>query len=277
MPSLFYIRQFRDREIDWLVKRLEYEVDYAAPNRGGQREYRGDILPLLFTGMYEGVSSELLKNKTLQQKLRNKVRFNEFLENHVKEDPKSWQWALEQGWGAVIRPYRPAKSRAAGLDYFSLQSLYSHMQNTMAEQLYGCSSKEMITDLFSRKAPWERTDQKIYPRPENAPATSWDTWIRSASSKYPELNVYLFEPQWNDILALASIPEDRMQLGPPMFWGVLQSRFPEVYEHLLSVRSASEVLGEKWTTTAARRALQGAVGVSSLTPLVVPEMELNCV
>ena len=88
--------------------------------------------------------------------------------------------------------------------------------------------------------------------------------------------MYLFEPQWNDILALASIPEDKMQLGPPMFWGVLQSRFPEVYEYLLSVRSASEVLGEKWTTTAARRALQGAVGMSSLT-LVVPEMELNCV
>ena len=69
MPSLLYIRQFRDREIDWLVKRLEYEADYADPNRGGHREYRGDILPLLFTGMYEVVSSELLKNKTLQQKL----------------------------------------------------------------------------------------------------------------------------------------------------------------------------------------------------------------
>lgn len=96
MPSLFYIRQFRDREIDWLVKRLEYEVDHTGHSRGGHREYRGDILPLLFTGMYEVVSSELLKNKTLQQTLRNKVRFNEFLENHVKEDPRAGNGRLSR-------------------------------------------------------------------------------------------------------------------------------------------------------------------------------------
>ena len=254
------IALLRNNQTKALVSQLRYELkgtEHEIPSRRqyGDRTSTHLILPLLFSGQHRSASAALLEDRELMAELRE-VRHDKWLLELAKYDPQAWVWALEQGWGSVIR------SSPASLGPRALGLLYERTLPVLISGVYGEN-----TTLASSE--WQKGRDQPIARPPDAKSCAWDSWVRS-SSKKPQRVWYLVEPTRQELELAVSTFDTQWETLPADFWGVLRIREPHLYERVAQIKQLTVSMGLNWSEQAAVHALAEGLAQYNDTPLLVP-------
>ena len=195
------------------------------------------LLPLLFACQFEHASRTLLESEKVVTGLRS-YRHEEWLPELVQHDPKSWLWALEQGWGNVLR----ASS--------------SHMSEMSIARMHRSLEPVLMAELYNRKPSGEMSMRNLDTKP-----CGWDQWIRAASKRNSQRCVYLMEPTRNDLEHWARGMETgkAVHTASAAFWSILSTREPALANHVRHMEQATNMLDGKWNDYTALQALAHAI------------------
>lgn len=237
----------RNRDFDglgeWLETLLELTKDDAVRAKTGKMRYDGILLvPLLQSGNKDA-SKALLGNPKVRSAMQSKdVEHDDWILDLVQNDPFSWLWALEQGWGELVNP---APSVLKGMTIMRARDVI----------------EEYLND--SKKVQADNTDIDGGKR-------AWDSWLRLASKRNPWLVANMFFPLHDELIQVVQCKQN-VSLRPH-FWQALDLVYPGAKAIRELDQTTYEGLGIPYSFAEDKVSLGKAIG---FTPTVTESISVE--